>query len=108
MEKQKARCLYMTDHDWQHLGTLAEASGCSRSSYVRRLIYLKRPKPVPSPDYQALYRELSAIGNNINQIARKVNCGEDFDSSSYYKDLQVVYDVQKRLRQMAILPEEMY
>lgn len=37
-----------------------------------------RPRKVPSADPE-LVRQIAAIGNNLNQIARRLNQGEKFD-----------------------------
>ena len=37
-----------------------------------------KPKPVPVADPKLLF-QISAIGNNMNQISRRVNEGERFD-----------------------------
>lgn len=41
--------------------------------FVRRLIMGQEIRPRPPDSYAALLRELSAIGNNINQLARVAN-----------------------------------
>ena len=41
--------------------------------FVRRLIMAQEIRPRPPDTYAALLRELSAIGNNINQLARVAN-----------------------------------
>lgn len=54
----------------------AKKTGMSASSYIRALI--NRERPDTSEDYeqiQKLIKEINAIGNNINQIARKFNSG---------------------------------
>ena len=44
-------------------------SGVSVSTLIRKLIAGIQIRPRPPDQYAALLRELSAIGNNINQIA---------------------------------------
>lgn len=48
-------------------------TGLSVSALVRKLIAGTRLRPRPPDQYAALLRELSAIGNNINQIAYWAN-----------------------------------
>jgi len=38
----------------------------------------KRRRPAPKAD-PVLIRQISAIGNNLNQISRRVNAGDKFD-----------------------------
>ena len=48
-------------------------TGLSVSTIVRNLIAGTQLRPRPPDQYAALLRELSAIGNNINQIAYWAN-----------------------------------
>ena len=48
-------------------------TGLSVSTLVRKLIADTQLRPRPPDQYAALLRELSAIGNNINQIAYWAN-----------------------------------
>lgn len=48
-------------------------TGLSVSTLVRKLIAGMQLRPRPPDQYAALLRELSAIGNNINQIAYWAN-----------------------------------
>ena len=41
------------------------------------------PRPKPPPDYLAMTRELHAIGNNLNQIARKAHALGTVDAARY-------------------------
>lgn len=51
----------------------AELAGISQAAFLRRLILGREIKPKPPEEYAALLRELSAIGNNINQLAKLAN-----------------------------------
>ena len=51
-------------------------SGLSREAYLRHLVNGLEPQDAPPPDYYAMMRELHGIGNNLNQIARKINSGQ--------------------------------
>ena len=48
-------------------------SGLSREAYLRHLVNGLEPQDAPPPDYYAMMRELHGIGNNLNQIAKRVN-----------------------------------
>ena len=50
-----------------------DISGLTASSLIRKLIMGVQLRPRPPDTYAALLRELSAIGNNINQIAHWAN-----------------------------------
>ena len=50
-----------------------EISGLSASAHIRKAIMGTQIRPRPPDTYAKLLRELSAIGNNINQIAYWAN-----------------------------------
>ena len=50
-----------------------EISGLSASAHIRKVIMGTQIRPRPPDTYAKLLRELSAIGNNINQIAYWAN-----------------------------------
>jgi len=50
----------------------ADALGVSQTEYITRLV-LSDNVPFEKDMLKKIYRELSAIGNNINQIAHKIN-----------------------------------
>ena len=50
-------------------------SGFPTEVYLRALIAGEKMRPRPLNEYAEIRRQLAAIGNNINQIARKANAG---------------------------------
>ena len=48
-------------------------SGFPMEVYLRALIAGEKMRPRPPNEYAEIRRQLAAIGNNINQIARTVN-----------------------------------
>lgn len=79
--KTKIVNLRYTPEEAEHLKACAEAVGLSRSEYIRRKleglpIRAAKVPPVNWKAYEqlrAIATELSAIGNNINQIAKGIN-----------------------------------
>ena len=65
--------VWLTDAELVHLRKLASAAGLGIDPFLRSLILGVQLRPRPPDTYAALLRELSAIGNNINQIAHTVN-----------------------------------
>lgn len=61
--------LWLDDKEFGHLQKQCSVTGLSVSAFVRKLIAGTQLRPRPPDQYTALLRELSAIGNNINQIA---------------------------------------
>lgn len=103
--KYKGHIVTMTNEDWELLGTIAKASGYSRSAYVRMLIHLKRPAPQPDEDWKSCYRELAAIGNNINQIAKMGHVTGEIDGESLKECYNAIIEMRARML-ISIQPEE--
>lgn len=103
---EKERRIYMSDAEWKKAKRLAKASGRSVSAYFRSLLNLKIPKPIPPESYHALYRELAAIGNNVNQMAKLSHARGSAEYIHFAKDLETIYSIQKQLTVLAG-PEEL-
>jgi len=65
--------LWLNDGEYGKLMEQCSASGLSASSILRNSIMGLDIKAKPPEEYVALLRELSAIGSNVNQIARWAN-----------------------------------
>lgn len=72
---------FLSKEETQHLEHLQTVSGLSKSAIVRQLISGCSIKPRPAESYRELSRELSAIGNNLNQITRLANATGRLDDS---------------------------
>lgn len=62
-----------TAEEYAHLQATASAAGLKIETTVRKLVMDCQLRPRPPNEYADLLRELSAIGNNINQIAYWAN-----------------------------------
>lgn len=67
----------LNDAEFAHLQQQSEATGLGYDPLIRQLIMGLEIRPRPPDEYAALLRELSAIGNNINQIAHWANARKD-------------------------------
>ena len=65
--------VWMNDTEYRHLKRQAELAGMGIDPFIRSLVAGTQIRPRPPDQYAALLRELSAIGNNINQIAYWAN-----------------------------------
>ena len=65
--------VWLDDKEYQHLNQLCTTSGLDYSSVLRHILAGTQLRPRPPDQYAALLRELSAIGNNVNQIAYWAN-----------------------------------
>ena len=65
--------LWLDDREYAHLSSQCAVTGLSASAFVRQLIGGVQLRPRPPDEYAKLLRELSGIGNNINQLAYWAN-----------------------------------
>lgn len=65
--------VWMNDKEYTKLKKEAKAAGLGIDPFIRNLVAGVEIKPKPPEEYAKLLRELSAIGNNINQIAYVAN-----------------------------------
>lgn len=69
----KSILLRLTAEEYTHLKATADTAGLKLEPMLRQLILGVELRPRPPDEYTALLRELSAIGNNVNQIAYWAN-----------------------------------
>ena len=69
----KSILIRLTAEEYAQLKAVSEATGLRIEPLVRQLIMGVELRSRPPDEYAALLRELSAIGNNINQIAYWAN-----------------------------------
>ena len=70
-------------------------SGLSSAAYVRHLINGVVPQDAPPPDYYAMMQQLYRIGNNLNQIAKRMNA----TGNVYKADVNEVKELMKQVWQ---------
>jgi hypothetical protein len=73
MKPYKTITLRLNEEEYDHLKQQTAASGLKMEPMLRQLILGVDLRPRPPDTYAALLRELSAIGNNVNQLAHQAN-----------------------------------
>lgn len=66
--------------------------------FIRALIMNKTVRAGPPNEYTELLRELSAIGNNINQIARVANGNRHVSPAQIEKIIEMQGDIWFRVK----------
>lgn len=69
----KSVLVRLDEKEYARLQELTEITGLKREPVIRRLILGAELRPRPPDAYGDLLRELSAIGNNVNQIVYWAN-----------------------------------
>ena len=94
--------VWLSKSENAELSRKAKITGLPKSTVIRLLLNNYEPKEKPDTRFYEAMRQLSAIGNNINQIARSVNAGiakaEDTKRGLYLLDqvYELMYQVAKK------------
>ncbi len=90
----------LNEKEYRHFMAQLQASGLSRSAFIRNLITGTDIRPRPPDEYTALLRELSAIGNNINQLARIANSDKRISTDMLEEIIQMQTAIWQRVKGM--------
>ena len=85
----------LNEQEHAHLKRLSEITGLKMEPLVRQLILGRELKPRPPENLAALLRQMSAMGNNINQIAKVANSSKFIRS----EDMEAIQKMQDELWQ---------
>ena len=75
MQRRIKKQFWLSPQDARELKRKAELCGITETAVIRILLHGYEPKEKPDARFYEAMRQLSAIGNNINQLARKANAG---------------------------------
>jgi hypothetical protein len=80
VSRQARLYVRLAAEDWRFLRERASARGMASATYVALLTrsHLRRAAPIPKAEFLALRQsvnELTAMGRNLNQVARAINQG---------------------------------
>lgn len=91
--------LWLDDQEYAQLYDLCRVSGLTASSVIRKLITGAQLQPRPPDEYAALLRELSAIGNNINQIAHWANARKSVSEPEIQSAVRLVREASQLIKE---------
>lgn len=94
-KRGKAVLVRLNEQEYVHLKRQSEITGLKMEPLVRQLILGWDVKPRPPENLAALLRQMSAIGNNINQIAKVANSSKFIRS----EDMEAIQKMQDELWQ---------
>ena len=96
-EKMKIRnrkiTVRLSEKERKFLGEQADAGGMKIEPYIRELIMGNEVKSRPKEEWAEVVRQVAAVGNNINQIAKNTNMGMEVTADI----LKVVLEMQKQI-----------
>lgn len=90
----------LNDSEDIKLHELMRETGFNASQLIRSLISRTEIKTRPPDELPKLLRELSAIGNNVNQIARKANSTDNIAEDEVTKMRVAFENLSKKVRKL--------
>ena len=88
-----------TEHEYRHLKRQANIAGMGIDPFIRNLVAGVELQPKPPEEYAALLRELSAIGNNINQLAYWANARGGASEEEIQKAAELVHEAWRKVKE---------
>ena len=98
--------ILMTRTEAQDLQKKAKKACLSEAGLIRLLLRGYEPKEKPDERFYDVMRELSAIGNNINQLAVKANTLGFVDSLQLKKEAERWHKFQADVERVFLRPNE--
>ena len=106
MRKRNVQILFrLTDEEAEQLYALVKKSGRSKEAFLREMVRGYRLCEKPDPEFNQMMRELSAIGNRINQLAAKANALNFVDAPMLREEARKWHDFQIEVRKKYLLPK---
>ena len=98
-ETAKTMTLRLNGAEYAHLCQQAAVTGLKKEPLVRQLIMGVNLRPRPPDAYAELLRALSAIGNNINQLAHQANARGAATGDEITEALRLVRQATRLVRE---------
>ena len=89
------------------LDVRVQRSGLTRQAYLRHLIKGYVPRAAPPEAFEEVMRQLSSIGNNLNQIAQKAHRMNVMDVQQYDANARMLSEVTAALVRAVVSPQPM-
>lgn len=107
MRKRNVQILFrMTEVEADYLLELVRKSGRSKEALLRSIVLGYQLNEKPDPEFYHILRELSAIGNRINQLAAKANALNFIDAPMLTREAKEWHDFQLAVRKKYLLPQK--
>lgn len=97
--------LRLSDKEYESLIKSSEKVGVPREVYLRMLIMGTTPKEKPTADFYGVMKELNAIGNSINQIAKVANSKGFINVKAYEENVRKLNEFIVEISKAVFTPE---
>lgn len=99
-QRAKQALVRFTDEEFAFLAARADRAGLTHAAYIRATVLgtpgprAQRRAPADQEALRAALGQLGRVGNNLNQIARVLNAGEDHDPAELRYSLAAYLEVR--------------
>lgn len=97
-KRKQAILIRLTDNEKNYLQRQADNAGLKMEPFIRKLIMGIEILPRPPDNIAQLIREINAVGNNINQIARKVNTENSVNQAQLEEILHLLGEIYREVK----------
>lgn len=92
----------LNESEYEEFERKVKKSKLNKEAFIRKAIKKSNFVEPPSIEYYKLINELNPIGNNLNQIAKKLNSNIEVDKNSIRDSMEkldvVLTDLDKQIR----------
>ena len=107
MRKRSVQILFrLNKEEAEYLYELVRKSGRSKEAFLREMVKGYQLCEKPDPEFYRIMRELSAIGNRINQLAAKAIALNFIDTPMLREEARKWHDFQLDVRKKYLLPRK--
>lgn len=106
MNKRIKKQFWLSPKEAEELKRKAELAGLTETAVVRLLIRGYEPREKPDGRFYDAMRNLSAIGNNINQLAAKANTLGFVDAPQLKKEAERWHKFQADVERTFLRPDK--
>lgn len=106
MRKRNNSYLFrLTKKEAQDFNKKVKKSGLSRESFIRAMIAGYQLHEKPDEEFYQVMRQMSALGNSMNQIAKKTNALGFVDAPAYEREVQKLHKLQLEIKKKFLVPD---
>ena len=106
MKQRIKKQFWLSPHDARELKRKATLCGITETAVIRILLHGYEPKEKPDARFYEAMRQLSAIGNNINQLSVKANALGFVDAQMLKDEAQRWHKFQADIEREFLRPEK--
>ena len=106
MKRTVKKQFWLSREEAEALQKNAESTCLTEAAFVRLLIKGFMPKERPDEQFYKEMKQLAAIGNNINQIAAKVNSTGEIDGERLKTEVEALKAFRLALMKKYLEPDE--